>query len=844
MTETEYVLSVFDERMKRFRDKRIVIHGSRGYAQAIASRFGGSYNFVGVMSRDPVPEGVFCGLPVYPEAALSDLRPDMLLLTERVRHAEAVYADLHAICERSGILLYDMYGLDEAAVHREIFACRRRSPEEWKAICLGYDAVAFEVMDTLFSPALITGDMIASLSFSELIPWLRSQGKEIFYSLRKSFPEEKQLSYLRAAGFVGEDETNVIRRRGEDLSFRALRAACSGRMLYIGEGLVNECILPRCYGIDTYRHVRSGLVQDMRIPAERRRVQTAYDPGRRAAVQAHILRAATVSFDVFDTLLVRKTLRPGDVFVLTERKAKGAGVPAEGFAQLREAAEHEAAGRNLDAIYEKLRNVAGWDETVCEALKRLELETERMVLVPRKETADLLRFAAEQGKDVVLTSDMYLPGETIAGLLKEKGIAGFARVYVSCEWGKDKRGGLFRVLREQGLREPILHIGDDPEADGAAAQAAGLETEILPSALAIAAEQGWEESIRLAETPEERCLVATMIAGLFRDPFQNPVLEALPLPERRRRFARGPAGAILVGWLTWLIRKLKDGRYDGVWFPARDGWLLMQVYEAVRPRFGLPPAAYVYANRHVTFLCCADRENTLDHIETYVEHTGLGIRNALERLYGFTPEEAKNAAVEESLSCCVRRHMPRISRIAREAREGFFRHLADLGIHAHGSYALVDFVTVGTVQRMLSLFAPHRLRGLYFASHTPGIVGGLSEYYLDSRRYPRIVENYRYIELESFFCSPEPSVDRLDADGKPVFFPETRTEEELRQWEAAWEEAEAFALAFFNDFYQESAVISPALLDAVYAVETNHRVQENAYDDWSRMPIPIREDDP
>ena len=50
MTELEYVIAGFSDRFASFHDKRIVLHGSRNYAEAIIENFADSFNFVGILS--------------------------------------------------------------------------------------------------------------------------------------------------------------------------------------------------------------------------------------------------------------------------------------------------------------------------------------------------------------------------------------------------------------------------------------------------------------------------------------------------------------------------------------------------------------------------------------------------------------------------------------------------------------------------------------------------------------------------------------------------------------------------------------------------------------------------
>ena len=54
MTEVDYILANFDEHFAWARGKRILLHGSRNYAEAILQRFGEEYGFAGVMSLDPL----------------------------------------------------------------------------------------------------------------------------------------------------------------------------------------------------------------------------------------------------------------------------------------------------------------------------------------------------------------------------------------------------------------------------------------------------------------------------------------------------------------------------------------------------------------------------------------------------------------------------------------------------------------------------------------------------------------------------------------------------------------------------------------------------------------------
>ena len=114
-----------------------------------------------------------------------------------------------------------------------------------------------------------------------------------------------------------------------------------------------------------------------------------------------------ISFDIFDTLLMRRVLEPQDVFRLVEYTLRidfGLELP---FTKLRLQALHEAGQTaELDDIYLAFRRISGLGAAQVERIKLKELEIERRVLIPRRPVAALFRRAAAAGKEIFVLSDM------------------------------------------------------------------------------------------------------------------------------------------------------------------------------------------------------------------------------------------------------------------------------------------------------------------------------------------------------------------------------------------------------------------------------------------------------
>ena len=847
MTELEYVLSGFENRFSFLKDKRILLHGTREYAANIIDRFRKQFTFVGVMSFDTVEGHSFHGLPYYEGRMLDELIVDAVVLTERVKYAEAAYQALHEICRRRGIMLYNMYGIDEIAAHRRIENCRPQSLFAWKRTCINYDLVALEVMDTLLVREPSGEAPYLRPSMKVLIRWLLYWGVDVRFSLRKSCPEKLQTDALKMADLCPDLENRLIRRAGEDLSFRRLKEENPNkRLLYIGMGLINECLLPLCYGIDTYRFVVDpthnrpfylqnwyrpvGYSGDNRIP---------YDKEWQNRIKQTILECRLISFDIFGTLLVRRTLTPWDVFELVEQRLKAQGIQAPGFAKVRKETGESMPCATLFEIYEALRIKRNWSSQFTEELMNTELEVERQVIKPRSSVVELFHFALQNGKRVVLTSDMYLPADILSGILNESGITGYDRILISCDCRKEKQSGLFsELLRLHNNQDEVLHIGDDAEADIEPCRQLGIRTFLLPSPFALATAGNWESAAVAANTLMERCLAGLCISELFQDPFQNPNLQERNPEERLQHFAYSVIGPLAISFLTWLIKKLHETACRGVLFMSRDGYLLWRIYRNLRRKIMLPEPYYYYVSRHSAFLCCADNVANIPWIVSLGNYTGINAQQKLTRIYELPVEKILQRADNEPEVDYISRHMPEINKIAEEERNAVMTYAGRIGLERNATYVIVDSMAAGTAQWFMENWMPFHFQGYYLGNCSPGL--RKSENIQDYLEFQNDSLLKNYIEIESFFTSPEPSVRRFSQEGEVVFLEEKRSANDLDELRLVHNMAMDLASTFFSCFYTENEVINPGLPEEMFAADGCHWVQHQAYDDWTGKLIPTK----
>ncbi|MEO0361128.1 MAG: HAD family hydrolase [Pseudomonadota bacterium] len=191
--------------------------------------------------------------------------------------------------------------------------------------------------------------------------------------------------------------------------------------------------------------------------------------------------ADVASFDLFDTLILRRGLAPEAI----DRKVAGFARAIAGarageavfsarvwLSERRKAAmKREERGDEpalVDAYAEALEG-AGADPAAAEALIAFEAAVEAKGIVAAPGAAALLKALRGRGLKIVALSDMYFRRAEIETILAGAGLPDrFDDIFVSAEHGWTKNGGrLFPIVAERlGVApERIVHIGDRIDSD-------------------------------------------------------------------------------------------------------------------------------------------------------------------------------------------------------------------------------------------------------------------------------------------------------------------------------------------------------------------------------------------
>lgn len=361
-----------------------------------------------------------------------------------------------------------------------------------------------------------------------------------------------------------------------------------------------------------------------------------------------------VSFDVFDTLLMRPFLEPVDLFSILEDYANKLldSVDSIHFKTIRIEAEKHARHLawtfnnnnqevSLDDIYETIGATTCLDKQFIEKIKAKEIELELHYLSRRNSGYELYSMAKHLGKKIIITSDMYLSKEIIKIALEKNGYTDFDNIFVSSELNLTKStGDLFKHIRKIYANKRIVHGGDNYHSDVEVPRNLGLDVFHLPKAVDIFAgkyPQIYAGSF-FSSLPQKtfgmirtetaydflgfRCALALIANKLFDNPF------TWSSPNSDFSGDTNQIGYSILGmYILASCIDLKDHiqKYDTILFYARDGYLVKRAFELFKQTFNLNiKTEYCYVSRKSLMpLFISKKEDLYSFVNFFEKHTSI-----------------------------------------------------------------------------------------------------------------------------------------------------------------------------------------------------------------------------
>lgn len=329
-----------------------------------------------------------------------------------------------------------------------------------------------------------------------------------------------------------------------------------------------------------------------------------------------------ISFDLFDTLILRPFSEPADLFYFL-----GGRLGLMDIRRIR--MEQEALARR--ECFEKQGH---YEVTFADIWRRMERETgvsaeKGMLLEQELEMKfcyanpfmlKVFETLRAKGKKIICISDMYLPQAFLMELLIKNGYTGIEKLYVSCEYGKSKESGkLYRMIREEFPSETkLIHVGDNEQSDVKMAGKYGFSALYYPNV----------NKQSLSFRPYD---MSPVIGGAYRGIVNNRLYQGGIAYSREYEYGFIYGGLFVLGYCQFIHEYCHGHGVDKLLFLSRDGDILKEVYDKLYPEDN---TAYVYWSRSAATKLMAEFDR-YDYFRRYLYHKvnqGVSVSSVLDAM--------------------------------------------------------------------------------------------------------------------------------------------------------------------------------------------------------------------
>lgn len=468
-------------------------------------------------------------------------------------------------------------------------------------------------------------------------------------------------------------------------------------------------------------------------------------------IKSEILKVDCVSFDIFDTLLLRPYVNPVDLFKHIEKN-----FDCKGFAQSRINAE-KIARQNIkqttfeeisyDSIYEIIDNQ-------YKHLKSIELEYEEKLIFQNTEIYELYKHALENNKKIFFTSDMYLSKAFIEKILHKNGYNKYDELYISSSTNKTKlNGSLYNVIKgKYPLKSyKIMHIGDNFKSDFINAKLNGLKAYYYPKII-----DNYFYTNPLAQKYYEQNK-ENLSASIILMQLAINTNQYINYWGKVGYYYGGP---VCYGFTKWIYKEMQKDQINNAFFVARDGYSLIQIFNLLGKDI---KASYIYAPRLLCTISSIYQQkpdiNKIKHIINYFRQDfDVEMETEFNKLK--TDEEKYNFYKE---------HEPQFNTWIQTHN---YKYKTYINNHINGTEncGIVDSVTGNlSAQRLIqSTLNDNNIIGYYWhVDYSPTKNFSNHKYRQYSKYQNNLINDWNFMEL--LMSAPEPPIIDIDNNNKPVY---------------------------------------------------------------------------
>lgn len=456
-----------------------------------------------------------------------------------------------------------------------------------------------------------------------------------------------------------------------------------------------------------------------------------------------------ISFDIFDTLLLRPYVRPIDLFLHMESHYK-----SENFAIARIQAEEDAR-KNLDKNEITLDDIYQFIGARYNHLKQFEIEWETKILQINPEIKEIYDYAIKKNKKVIIVSDMYLDYSTIDNILKKNKYSNHEKLYVSSEYNVTKSNGeLYKqVLKDYSKYKPsdILHIGDNKKSDYKKAKKFNIDTILYKSPMHCFLKEYPEYGKFLVKN--NNSLSSSIITSLSMLYWLNT--EKYSKVNYWGKIGYLYGGVVAYGFCKFIQNIATEKTLDNLFFIARDGYSLQKVFDLFNTKIN---TSYIYAPRLLNLIYRLDY-NSNDYSQV----------KAIAKFYSNEFKIKTDISTIDSCNKFINDNFDQIKFKSKELYNNYKNYLHSKSYN-NEKIGLIDTITINfSAQRLIENSIDNNCWGIYWIAEKYNICNNFSEF--TQYDFETLKKNYFKVWtfIEFLLSSPEFPIIGVNNIGSPIY---------------------------------------------------------------------------
>lgn len=431
-----------------------------------------------------------------------------------------------------------------------------------------------------------------------------------------------------------------------------------------------------------------------------------------------IKRFDVISFDIFDTLVKRNVAHPKDIFDIVEQtfNQNNNNKQITGFRNERIEAEKKA---RLKAVNEEItlgeiyQNLSQYSDIDKKKISEIEEKTEIKYCTPNYNIMDLYKKCVESSKIVILTSDMYLPRNTIEKILSKCGIFGYTKLFLSSEIGLQKaKGTLYNyILKDLDIKpSQMIHIGDGRITDY-----------VIPKRQGIQAIHVEREQVNTNIISRKQIYSKSQFYSFINN-------NILKYHDEDYAFKLGyeVLGPLFLGFTEWIHSELRQNNISNACFLARDMNLIMPIYSRLYPdsatkcfylEISRKSIRREYVRAKKDFLSVLDtlsrRQYKISELLDAIDISFLDLKSKCQSVNCNINDDYVDKIKKDEV-CYKKINEQILSLLNKE--DYIIAYLKQFNLYSEENIAIIDIGWHGTLQNMLESITGNKYLGLYLGN--------------------------------------------------------------------------------------------------------------------------------